>query len=90
MSGWRLDGDADRLGVVDENGVYLSTLEVFSLIADHLMGRKRRRRRRGLHDNNEFNGRPAGREVRGAHLQDPGRIQVRRPRDGRQRLRGGR
>ena len=41
--GLALDGDADRLGVVDENGVYLSTLEVFSLIADHLMGRKRSR-----------------------------------------------
>ena len=38
--GLALDGDADRLGVVDENGVYMSTLEVFSLIADHLMGRK--------------------------------------------------
>ena len=38
--GLALDGDADRLGVIDENGVYMSTLEVFSLIADHLMGRK--------------------------------------------------
>ena len=38
--GLALDGDADRLGVVDENGVYMSTLEVFSLIADHLIGRK--------------------------------------------------
>ncbi len=39
--GLALDGDADRLGVVDENGVYMSTLEVFSLIADHLLGRKK-------------------------------------------------
>ena len=39
--GLALDGDADRLGVVDENGVYMSTLDVFSLIADHLIGRKR-------------------------------------------------
>ena len=39
--GLALDGDADRLGVVDENGVYMSTLEVFSLITDHLIGRKR-------------------------------------------------
>ncbi|MBM3956934.1 MAG: phosphoglucomutase/phosphomannomutase family protein, partial [Gemmatimonadetes bacterium] len=29
--GLALDGDADRLGVVDENGRYLTTLEVFSL-----------------------------------------------------------
>ena len=39
--GLALDGDADRLGVVDEDGVYMSTLDVFSLIADHLIGRKR-------------------------------------------------
>ena len=38
--GLALDGDADRLGVVDENGVYMSTLDVFSLITDHLIGRK--------------------------------------------------
>ena len=38
--GLALDGDADRLGVIDENGVYMSTLEVFSLITDHLIGRK--------------------------------------------------
>ena len=31
--GLALDGDADRLGVIDENGVYMSTLEVFSLIS---------------------------------------------------------
>ena len=39
--GLALDGDADRLGVFDENGDYMSTLEVFSLITDHLIGRKR-------------------------------------------------
>ena len=38
--GLALDGDADRLGVIDENGVYMSTLDVFSLITDHLIGRK--------------------------------------------------
>ena len=41
--GLAFDGDADRLGVVDERGVYLSTLEVFSLIAQNLIGRKRAR-----------------------------------------------
>ncbi len=30
--GLATDGDADRLGVVDENGRYLSTLQVFSLL----------------------------------------------------------
>jgi phosphomannomutase len=38
--GLALDGDADRLGVIDETGRYLSTLEVFSLIAHHLLARR--------------------------------------------------
>ena len=38
--GIALDGDADRVGIVDENGKYFSTLEVFSLLTDHFMGRK--------------------------------------------------
>ena len=35
--GLALDGDADRLGVVDENGRYLTTLQVFPLLAHHLL-----------------------------------------------------
>ena len=38
--GIALDGDADRLGIVDEAGIFFSTLEVFSLLTDHFMGRK--------------------------------------------------
>ena len=38
--GLALDGDADRLGVVDEAGRYMTTLEVFSLLAHHLLGRR--------------------------------------------------
>ena len=34
------DGDADRLGVVAENGVYVTTLEVFSMLFHHLKGRR--------------------------------------------------
>ncbi|MCY4474031.1 MAG: phosphoglucomutase/phosphomannomutase family protein [Chloroflexi bacterium] len=34
------DGDADRLGVVDENGVYVTTLEVFSMLFHHLKSRR--------------------------------------------------
>jgi phosphomannomutase len=41
--GIALDGDADRVGIVDENGRYLSTLEVFSLLTDHFMGRRNER-----------------------------------------------
>ena len=41
--GIALDGDADRVGIVDENGRYFSTLEVFSLLTDHLMGRRNER-----------------------------------------------
>ena len=35
------DGDADRLGVVSENGVYLTTLEVFSMLFHHLKSRRK-------------------------------------------------
>ena len=38
--GIALDGDADRVGIVDESGRYFSTLEVFSLLTDHFMGRR--------------------------------------------------
>ncbi len=38
--GLALDGDADRLGVVDEAGRYMTTLEVFSLLAHHLLGHR--------------------------------------------------
>jgi len=41
--GIALDGDADRVGIIDENGEYLSTLEVFSLLTDHFMGRRNER-----------------------------------------------
>ena len=41
--GIALDGDADRVGIVDENGRYFSTLEVFSLLTDHFMGRRNER-----------------------------------------------
>ena len=34
------DGDADRLGVVAENGVYVTTLEVFSMLFHHLKSRR--------------------------------------------------
>ena len=37
------DGDADRLGVIDEKGEYLSTLEVFSLLALYLLDVKGQR-----------------------------------------------
>ena len=35
--GLALDGDADRLGAVDENGRFITTLEVFSLLALYLL-----------------------------------------------------
>ncbi len=34
------DGDADRLGVVAENGNYVTTLEVFSMLFHHLKSRR--------------------------------------------------
>ena len=41
--GIAFDGDADRVGFVDENGRYISTLEGFSLIAHHLLERRNQR-----------------------------------------------
>lgn len=38
--GLALDGDADRLGVVDEKGSFVTTLEVFSLLALYLLESK--------------------------------------------------
>ena len=35
--GLALDGDADRLGVVDENGKFITTLEVFSILALYML-----------------------------------------------------
>ena len=37
--GLALDGDADRIGLVDERGRFVSTLEVFSLLALYLLER---------------------------------------------------
>ena len=37
--GLALDGDADRIGLVDERGRFVSTLEVFSLLAMYLLER---------------------------------------------------
>ena len=41
--GLALDGDADRLGVVDEHGRFITTLEVFTLLALYLLQEKGRR-----------------------------------------------
>lgn len=35
------DGDADRLGIIDESGVYMTTLEVFSMLFHHLKSRRK-------------------------------------------------
>jgi len=35
--GLATDGDADRLGIVDENGTFLTTLQVFALLALYLL-----------------------------------------------------
>ena len=40
-AGIAFDGDADRVGLVDENGRYISTLEGFSLLTHHLLERRR-------------------------------------------------
>ncbi len=42
-AGLALDGDADRIGVVDENGRFITTLEVFSLLALYQLEQKEMR-----------------------------------------------
>lgn len=42
-AGIALDGDADRVGLVDEQGRFVSTLEVFSLLALYLLEQKGQR-----------------------------------------------
>lgn len=39
--GLALDGDADRLGILDENGEFLSTLNTFSLLCLHMLDTKK-------------------------------------------------
>jgi phosphomannomutase len=41
--GIALDGDADRVGIVSEKGVYFSTLEVFSLLTRHMWDKRKER-----------------------------------------------
>ncbi|HJN86653.1 MAG: phosphoglucomutase/phosphomannomutase family protein [Dehalococcoidia bacterium] len=41
--GLALDGDADRIGVVDEDGRFVTTLEVFSVLALYLLEHKAQR-----------------------------------------------
>ncbi len=43
IAGIALDGDADRVGLVDEQGNFVSTLEVFSLLALYLLEEKGQR-----------------------------------------------
>ena len=41
--GLALDGDADRIGLMDEQGRFITTLEAFSLLALYLLGHKGQR-----------------------------------------------
>ena len=36
--GLAFDGDADRLGIIDENGKFVTTLEAFSALVNHFLG----------------------------------------------------
>lgn len=41
--GIALDGDADRLGIIDENGKFVTTLDTFSILAQYLLEQKQQR-----------------------------------------------
>ena len=37
MPAWPLDGDADRVGLVDEQGVFVNQLQVYALLSYYLL-----------------------------------------------------
>ena len=41
--GIALDGDADRVGIIDENGQFITTLDTFSILAQYLLEQKQQR-----------------------------------------------
>ena len=41
--GVALDGDADRVGILDENGQFVTTLDTFSMLAQYLLEQKKMR-----------------------------------------------
>jgi phosphomannomutase len=41
--GIALDGDADRVGIIDENGQFITTLDAFSILAQYLLEQKQLR-----------------------------------------------
>ena len=41
--GIALDGDADRVGIIDEHGRYVTTLDTFSILAQYLLEQKQQR-----------------------------------------------
>ena len=45
--GFATDGDADRIGVMDENGRYMNTQEVFALLAMYFLDVRKERGRAG-------------------------------------------
>ena len=40
------DGDADRVGIIDETGRFINQLEVYALLMDYLLGTRGARRAR--------------------------------------------
>ena len=63
--GLATDGDADRLGVVDDNGEFVATTETFSLLCMHLLDVLGQSRTAGEVDNDEQHDRQARRATRG-------------------------
>ena len=66
------DGDADRVGIIDESGRFINQLQVFALLMLYLF------EARGMHDRD---GRQARRRVWRARFRGAGRVQERRAQD---------
>ena len=75
------DGDADRVGIADENGNFINQLQVFGA-ARLLPARDPRRARRDRQvDHDDGDGAAPRRDLRRARARDAGRLQVPRPED---------
>ena len=61
--GLLLDGDADRAGAVDENGVFIHQLQCYGLLAYYMLEYLRRARATGLHRQRDVDGLPPRRAL---------------------------
>jgi phosphomannomutase len=75
------DGDADRMGIGDENGRFLNQLQVYALLALYLLEVRGERGAHRQDPQHHLHARPPGADVRRAGARHRRGLQVRRPED---------